>query len=191
MGQYLDISILDAYFLCEEMNVQIYSASNGATNPKRSGVHHLQICPTGVFRSKEGYLIVMAFLDHQWAALCNTTGRPELIDDPRFKTNALRLEPRDQVVQAIEAWLAACPSDAAAMEALREARIPVAPVLSIDQAVNHPHLRARQTVRKISDPIFGEFDVPGFPLRFGLSRASCRLPRPRSASMTARSWRAT
>jgi CoA:oxalate CoA-transferase len=52
------------------------------------------------------------------------------------------------------------------MDVLRKARIPVAPVLSIDQAVNHPHLRARQTVRKISDPIFGEFDAPGFPLRF-------------------------
>ena len=52
------------------------------------------------------------------------------------------------------------------MEVLRKARIPVAPVLSIDQAVNHPHLRARQTVRRISDPIFGEFEAPGFPLRF-------------------------
>jgi formyl-CoA transferase len=39
-------------------------------------------------------------------------------------------------------------------------------VLSIDQAVNHPRLRARQTVCKISDRIFGEFDAPGFPLRF-------------------------
>lgn len=165
-GQYLDISIVDAYFHCHEMNVQIYSASKGATNPKRSGVHHPQICPTGVFRGKEGYLIIMAFLDHQWAALCKTMGRPELIDDPRFKTNALRLEHRDAVVKAIEAWLAGTPSDTAAMEALRKARIPVAPVLSIDQAVNHPHLRARQTVRKISDPIFGDFDAPGFPLRF-------------------------
>jgi CoA:oxalate CoA-transferase len=165
-GQYLDISILDAYFHCQEMNVQIYSASNGATNPKRSGVHHPQICPTGVFRAKEGYLIIMAFLDHQWAALCQTMGHPELTDDPRYRTNALRLEHRDEVVRAIEAWLASTASDAAAMEALRKARIPVAPVLSIDQAVNHRHLRARQTVRKISDPIFGEFDAPGFPLRF-------------------------
>jgi CoA:oxalate CoA-transferase len=165
-GQYLDISILDAYFHCQEMNVQIYSASNGATNPKRSGVHHPQICPTGVFRSKEGYLIIMAFLDHQWAALCKTMGRPELTNDPRYNTNALRLEHRDEVVSAIEGWLASTASDTAAMDALRKARIPVAPVLSIDQAVNHPHLRARQTVRKISDPIFGEFDAPGFPLRF-------------------------
>jgi CoA:oxalate CoA-transferase len=165
-GQYLDISILDAYFHCQEMNVQIYSASNGATNPRRSGVHHPQICPTGVFRSKDGYLIVMAFLDHQWAALCKVMGRPELANDSRFKTNALRLEHRDQVVAVIEQWLAGTQSDAAAMEALHQARIPVAPVLSIDQAVNHPHLRARQTVRRISDPIFGEFDAPGFPLRF-------------------------
>jgi CoA:oxalate CoA-transferase len=165
-GQYLDISILDAYFHCQELNVQIYSASNGAINPKRSGVHHPQICPTGVFRSKDSYLIIMAFLDHQWAALCNTMGRPEMIDHPHFKTNALRLEHLHEVVDAIEAWLATTESDAAAMDALHKVRIPVAPVLSIDQAVHHPHLRARQTVRRISDPIFGEFDAPGFPLRF-------------------------
>jgi CoA:oxalate CoA-transferase len=165
-GQYLDISILDAYFHCQELNVQIYSASNGAIKPKRSGVHHPQICPTGVFRSKESYLIIMAFLDHQWAALCNTMGRPEMIEHPHFKTNALRLEHLQEVVDAIEAWLATTESDAAAMDALHKVRIPVAPVLSIDQAVHHPHLRARQTVRRINDPIFGEFDAPGFPLRF-------------------------
>ncbi len=41
-----------------------------------------------------------------------------------------------------------------------------APVLSVEQAMAHPHLRERGTVRTINDRFLGEFDVPGFPLRF-------------------------
>ena len=92
VGQYLDISILDSYFHCQEMNVQVYSSSNGEIKPKRSGFHHPQICPAGVFHSKDGYLIIMAFLDHQWATLCKVMGKPELAEDERFNTNASRLE---------------------------------------------------------------------------------------------------
>jgi CoA:oxalate CoA-transferase len=173
-GQYLDISILDSYFHCHELNVQIYSNSKGAVKPKRSGTQHPQICPTGVFRARDGYLIVMAFLDHQWRALCELMGSPELAQDPRFATNAARLENRDEVVARIEGWLASMPSIEAAMEALRKARIPNAPVLSIEQAVNHPHHRARGTVRTIGDRFLGEFEAPGFPLRF--SAYPDRLP---------------
>ena len=173
-GQYLDVSILDSYFHCHELNVQIYSNSKGAVKPKRSGTQHPQICPTGVFRAHDGYLIIMAFLDHQWRALCELMGCPELAQDPRFATNAARLEHRDEVVARIEGWLASMPSIEAAMEALRKVRIPNAPVLSIEQAVNHPHHRARGTVRTIEDRFLGTFEVPGFPLRF--SAYPDRLP---------------
>jgi crotonobetainyl-CoA:carnitine CoA-transferase CaiB-like acyl-CoA transferase len=165
-GQFLDISILDSYFHCHEMNVQMYSASQGTIQPKRSGTQHPQICPAGVFRGKQGYLVIMAFLDHHWAELCRIMGRPELGKDPRYATNAARVEHRQEVVRIIEEWLASTESDEAAAAALQQSRIPVAPVLSIAQAVAHPHLRQRGTVRTIRDRIFGEFEAPGFPLRF-------------------------
>ncbi len=165
-GQFLDISILDSYFHCHEMNVQMYSATKGAVDPKRSGTQHPQICPAGVFRGKQGYLVIIAFLDHHWLELCRLMGKPELAADSRYATNAPRLERVSEVVELIEGWLATTESDEAATEALQKRRIPVAPVLSIGQAVAHPHLRERGTVRTIEDRIFGEFEVPGFPLRF-------------------------
>jgi CoA:oxalate CoA-transferase len=58
------------------------------------------------------------------------------------------------------------PSDDAADAALREYRVPHAPVLSVEEAVNHPHLRQRGTVRTVHDHILGDFDVPGFSFRF-------------------------
>jgi CoA:oxalate CoA-transferase len=44
--------------------------------------------------------------------------------------------------------------------------VPVAPVLSVEEAIDHPHLRQRGTVRTITDPLLGEYQVPGFPFRF-------------------------
>jgi crotonobetainyl-CoA:carnitine CoA-transferase CaiB-like acyl-CoA transferase len=164
-GQYLDISLLDAYFHCHEMNIQMYSASKGAVKPKRSGTQHYAVCPIGLFKGKETYIFIMA-LPHQWAPLCKAIGRPELVEDPRFVDNPKRVENMAQVVQIIEGWFASTASDDEAVRILEEARIPVAPVLSIEQAVNHPHLKYRRTVRRITDRAFGELDIPGMPLKF-------------------------
>jgi len=45
-------------------------------------------------------------------------------------------------------------------------RVPMAPILSVEEAVRHPHLRERGTVRTVHDRILGDFEVPGFALRF-------------------------
>ena len=44
--------------------------------------------------------------------------------------------------------------------------MPVAPVLSVPEAMAHPHLKGRQTVRTVEDRVFGELKVPGMPLKF-------------------------
>ena len=164
-GQYLDISLLDSYFHCHEMNVQAYSGSQGAIKPKPSGTQHYAICPIGLFKGKNTYIFIMA-LPHQWASFCQAMGKPELIDDPRFAENPKRVENVRAVVQIVENWITSMPSDEEAVRALEAARIPVAPILSVEQAVNHPHLRYRHTVRRVTDRAFGELDIPGMPLRF-------------------------
>jgi CoA:oxalate CoA-transferase len=58
------------------------------------------------------------------------------------------------------------PSIENAIAILRETRIPCAPVLTVEQAMNHPHLIERETVQNIHDRLLGDFKIPGFPLRF-------------------------
>ncbi len=164
-GQHLDIALLDAYFHCHELNVQLYSSSNGAIKPTRSGTHHFALCPGGLFKGHDTYIFVLA-LDHQWPAVCQAIGRPELAKDPHYADNAARVERIPEVVKIIEDWIASMPSDDAALRALEAARVPVAPVLSVEQAINHPHLQERGTVRTVTDRAFGEFQIPGMPLRF-------------------------
>lgn len=164
-GQYLDITLLDSYFHCHELNVQLYSGTEGAVQPKRSGSHHYAISPAGLFKGKETYLFILC-LEHQWQVLCRAMGKPELIDDPRFHTNVKRVENRTEMIRIIEEWIVAQKSDDEAVRILQEGHVPTAPVLSIAEAVNHPHLRERRTVRRITDRVLGELDIPGMPLRF-------------------------
>ena len=177
-GQYLDISLLDAYFHYHDVGVQSLSASHGEMKPKRTGLHYPVLCPAGMFKAKSGYIFVFAWLDHHWVKLCELMGRPELAADPRFIDNPTRSANRKEVIEVIENWLAKLPSDDAAVAALREARIPSAPVLSLEQAMNHPHLRERQTVQSVHDRVLGDMEVPGFPMRFSAFPQRLELDAP-------------
>jgi crotonobetainyl-CoA:carnitine CoA-transferase CaiB-like acyl-CoA transferase len=177
-GQYLDISLLDAYFHYHDLNVEMVSASGGTAKPVRTGLHYPVLCPAGLFKGLDGYLFIFAWLDHHWVKLCEIMGRPELGRDARFVDNASRAAHRPEVIAVIESWLGSLPSNDAAIAALREARIPSAPVLTVEQAMNHPHLRERQTVQRVHDRLLGDFEVPGFPLRFSAFPERLELEAP-------------
>jgi crotonobetainyl-CoA:carnitine CoA-transferase CaiB-like acyl-CoA transferase len=176
-GQWVDVSLVDSYFHYHDLSAQALSLSGGAIKPRRSGGHHYLVTPAGIFKSREGYIFVVA-LDHQWPDLCRTMGRPELAEDARFKTNVARTQNASALIRIIEEWLQAQSSDAEALRCLDEHRVPNAPVLSVEQAMNHPQLRTRRTVRSIHDRVLGEFQVPGFPLRFSEFPSELTLEAP-------------
>jgi crotonobetainyl-CoA:carnitine CoA-transferase CaiB-like acyl-CoA transferase len=177
-GQYLDCALLDTYFNYHEASVQLQSLSGGAIRPKRTGSHATYTAPAGIFRGREKYFIIFAQMDHLWAKLCATMGRPELTADERFANNNARVANLSQIVPIIEGWIRSMPNDDAAMAALRENRVPFAPILSLEEAMNHPHLRQRGTIRRVRDRMLGEFDLPGFPLRFSAFPGSLELQAP-------------
>ena len=165
-GQFVETSLLDCYFSYNDMTVHTASLSRGATLPRRNGSHHFGVAPLGVFNGKETAILIMASTEHQFGYLCRAMGRPELPSDPRFKSNTDRMTNVAELTRLIQDWFDAMPNDEAIFSAFEEYRVPFAPVLSIEQAMAHPHLRERETVVTINDRFLGDFEVPGFPLRF-------------------------
>lgn len=108
----------------------------------------------------------IAGLLHFWEGVAKAIDREDLITDPLYKTNELRVANNDALVEIIENWIQNQESDEVALKILEDAHVPVAPILSVQEAMDHPHLIERRTVRTINDPVMGEFQIPGMPLRF-------------------------
>jgi crotonobetainyl-CoA:carnitine CoA-transferase CaiB-like acyl-CoA transferase len=164
-GQQLDISLLDMYYHCQEVTVHQASASDGRLNPTRQGPHLNYLCPAGVFKANGGWVVIMAF-QHHWKDLCAAMQRPDLVNHERYATDAGRLAERPVIVKLLEDWLATFPDRDSAVALMQQHQVPAAPVLSVAETLTHPHHVARGTVRTITDPVAGSFQIPGMPLRF-------------------------
>ena len=165
-GQYIDSAILDTYFHMHEVNVPRVALRGGKFTPRRTGSQHPDGGPTGLFRCSDGTYINITALAHQWGQIAAALGKPELVDDPRFKDARARRDNNDAIKVLIEEWLAGFPDRAAALRVLEQHRVPCAPVLTLNEAVAHPHLRQRGTVRRVEDALLGAFDIPGLPVKF-------------------------
>jgi len=91
-------------------------------------------------------------------------GRPELQADPRFATPAARRERWGEIRAMVTAWLDEFSTVEAAIEVLRAARVPCAPVLSPAELVEHPHMKARRAFPGVPHPTRGEVRVTATPL---------------------------
>lgn len=176
-GEYIDVTLLDSYFHCHEMYVGLYSASEGKLKPRRTGSHQRLGCPMGVFEGVDGYIMIIA-TPPQWERLCDVMEMPELRSDPRFADANNRIRHRHELIPIIEQWLQGHASDQDSIAKMEAARIPVAPVLSLPEAMEHPHLVERGTVRTVTQRGAGTFKMPGMPLRFGSVPAENDLEAP-------------
>jgi CoA:oxalate CoA-transferase len=164
-GQYLDASLTDTYFHMHELCVPVKSIRKEKFEPTRNGSQHPTGSPAGVYKCPGGYIMLLV-QQHEFARMAKAMGRPELATDERFKTNGRRVRNNAVLKEMIENWFATFPDRDSAVAELDKFRVPCGPVFSLEEAMEHPHLRQRKTVRRVSDPAFGEFDIPGFPVKF-------------------------
>jgi CoA:oxalate CoA-transferase len=164
-GQYIDASLLDTYFHMHELSVPVISLRPGKWSPKRTGSLHPTGSPCGVYKARDGY-IFLVIQQHEIGRLWRAMKRPDLAEDPRFKTNRDRVKNKEVLRDLIEQWLDSFPDRASALKVLDAERVPCAPVLKLEESMAEPHLRGRKTVRRIRNEALGEFDVPGMPVKF-------------------------
>ncbi|MBQ0799637.1 MAG: CoA transferase [Porticoccaceae bacterium] len=163
-GQHLDISLLDCLFTYHEMNVQVIDASDGEMKPERSGHQHGMVAPLGLFKCQDRYLVIIA-IGKQWENLLKLIGREEWSTDPRYRDLAGRAENKQDIIDAIEHWLASVGDADEAIRLLEAGHVPCAPVLGVAETMAHPHMIKRGTIQTVNDPIFGDLKIPANPLR--------------------------
>lgn len=174
-GDWVQVSLLDTYFHCHEINIQAFTGSDGDVIPRPSGGRHPTVCPAGLYPCGDGFVFIACVSPGDWPRLCNALGRPELADDDLFATNEARVANADQVTRLIEDWLEGVSDRHVAVETLSAHGVASAPVLTVAEAISHPHNIARRAVRTVSDDRWGEITLPGMPIRFASQPAELDL----------------
>lgn len=166
-GQYIDISLLDCLFSYNAAHVQMYDASSGAVNPPRCGHHHALLCPLGIFSCHGDYVVIVA-IGAQWQNLVKLIGREDMLTDPRFVELLARGKNQQAIIEAIENWLASTNGLDDALRQLQDNHVPCAPVLTVSEVMEHPHMVARGIVQTVNDRVFGKVPIPASPFKYSL-----------------------
>jgi CoA:oxalate CoA-transferase len=151
-GEHLDVAMLDAALklIAPSVSVHSYTGQPPASIGNRGYrmVATAEFYPTG-----NGWIALGANHQHQVAKMLEVLGAADLVDDPRFRDHAARVEQYD----AVRGWLIERLSheEAADLELrLTAAGVPAAMIRDVGQAVTHPHMAARGLIEEV--------DLPGF-----------------------------
>jgi crotonobetainyl-CoA:carnitine CoA-transferase CaiB-like acyl-CoA transferase len=177
-GQYIDLALVDCTYNSHDWALAGYSVTDGAVDPQRGGNQRSGAFPYGSFKSKDGYIAIGLITEDHWVTLVKYMGKEELLASPEFKTNRWRIQNQDALRVMIEEWLQSLPSDEEAIRIMAdELRLPVAPILSIGQFAENPHLSERM-IEKVPNADYGELMLLKSPHKF--SKTPPRIPGPAS-----------
>jgi crotonobetainyl-CoA:carnitine CoA-transferase CaiB-like acyl-CoA transferase len=143
--------------------------------PPRTGNDHAIVAPYGLFHTKDGAVALAPSQEQSYQRLVDALGMPELRDDPRFRTNDLRVENRRAINATIEERLESGASDYW-IEKLNAAGVPCDRVMSLPRVFADPQVIDQEMVVSTEHPGHGEVSMLGFPIKF--TEAPCRLRRP-------------
>jgi formyl-CoA transferase len=174
-GQYVDTSLYEAGVALSVWETAELWATGRVPQPLGSA--HRMSAPYQALRTRDGHITVGANNPRLWERLCRALGRDDLLTDPRFTTNAGRMEHRDVLAAELESVLTG--RDSAEWEtALLAAGVPCGPIRDYEQVARDPHTLAREMVVTMQHPVEGEIRGLGLPLKLSGTPGEIRRPAP-------------
>lgn len=174
-GQYVDVAMVDCVLALSEAAINPYSYAGQITRPM--GNRMAGFAPFGTVRCRDGLVAIAAPHRPQWEALCRIMERPELIDDPRFATDAARFEHREAAYAAVEDF--ARQHDKAALRDLLGGKVPFGPVQDAADIFADPHMAARDMLPRLDHPGCADpHAVPGIPVKLTRTPGTIRHRAP-------------
>lgn len=170
LGQFLDITLYDCALSLLHPHAPNYFYSGKV--PARSGNAHPNIAPYETLPTASGPIFLAVGNNRQFALLAQTLEAPALAEDPRYATNADRLRNRQALRADLSALLAGFDAAELADRLLRNG-VPAAAVLTVDQALAHPHTRHRGMVLEQ-----GDYRGVGSPIKLSRTPATLRRLPP-------------
>jgi crotonobetainyl-CoA:carnitine CoA-transferase CaiB-like acyl-CoA transferase len=174
-GQYIDMALLDVQ-TSVLANQALYYLVSG-TPPRRLGNEHATVVPFGVFPASDGHIIITGGNDGQFRGMCTVLGMPELADDPRFATNAVRVENRLALREILFTATGKHSRDWLAAE-LEKAGVPMGPINNIAGAFADPQIKHRKMRVDLMEDTKDGVNIPGVRTPILMSETPLRYDHP-------------
>ena len=174
-GQKIDVALLDTAVFYMAHFITAYSLAG--VLPSRMGSANAGFVPYQVFQTKDRFVFIGVSNDKMWKDFCQALGLEDLAGDPRYASNANRLQNRDQLVQALSQMLKQYGSDELVAR-LIAVDIPVGPLLNVGEVVEDAQVKARQMVVDSDYPELGEVKIGRAPIAFSEMAPQIRFRAP-------------
>lgn len=175
LGQQVDIGMLDTHVAWLANQGMNYLATGKV--PVRLGNNHPNIVPYQVFATQDGYIVLSIGNDPTFTKFCNNFGAAALLDDPRFVTNAARVNNRQLVTDTLAAIMKTM-TTAAWIEKLEALKIGCGPINTLEQVFADPHVQARNNLIEMQHASGAMMKLIANPVRLSETPADYRLPPP-------------
>jgi formyl-CoA transferase len=176
-GQVIDLPLLDPLFAVLGPQAANYRLSGKVK--QRTGSRSTNAAPRNVYRTKDGkYVGLSASTQKMTERVFRTIGRPDLIDNPRYRTNAQRIEHGAELDAIIGAFVATR-TQAENVAFFEAAEVTIGPIYDIAQIVADPHVLARELVADYPDADMGAFPMHHVVPRLQGTPGTIRTAAPR------------
>ena len=174
-GQQVDVSMLEGQLSLLGITIAGFLADKEI--PKPMGTAYKALLPYQVFRTQSRDIAIAVGSDKLWKIFCPLMGRPDLTNDPRYKTNSDRARNRDSLIETLQQVFLTKTYEQ--WEPLfLEKGVPFGATNNLAEVVEHPQVKARGVMVKMNHPRAGKVQMVGVPMRLSKTPGSVRTPSP-------------
>lgn len=145
--------------------------------PQREGSAHPSVVPYQLFRTQDGEMFIVGANQRLWTRLCEVLHREDLLQDPRFGSQAERVTHRDTLIPILQSETQKYPT-VELHERLEEAGVPCAPVNTVDKVLRDPQTTVQEMVLDVPHPLIPELKLLGIPIKLSDTPGQIRRPPP-------------
>ena len=176
VGQEVEVPMFEtmvSFVMAEHIWGEVFEPKMGEAGYTRLMSHHRK-----PYKTKDGYIAVLPYMNNHWQTFCEKAEREDLIEDERFKDLSSRVKNIDDTysetgkilsTKTTQEWL----------DIFAETKVPVIVVNSLEDLFHDPHLEAVDFWQSYEHPTEGQLKMPGFPSKFSKTPASIRKHAPK------------
>lgn len=175
-GQEIEVPMFETmvnFVMAEHLWGMAFEPPMGSAGYVRLMSHHRR-----PYRTQDGYVAILPYMDAHWETFCRESGRLDLLEDSRFASMADRTRHIDDTYAETARTMAARTTQEW-LDVFEKTSVPINRVNSLDDLIHDPHLEAVGFWQIVEHPTEGKLRLPAFPANFSRTPAEVRRHAPR------------